>query len=95
MFPHAPLGANVPLKKRRHVLLYHMCSFVSKLGACISRMENYMTEQFPTVLEVLIEALEASNGETVDVVIEGELPGITEDMYRWWGQHRPGRTVRI
>lgn len=50
-------------------------------------MENVMEEQLPTVLEVLTEALEVSNGETIDVVIEADLPGVSEDMYDWWGQN--------
>lgn len=46
-----------------------------------------MKDEETTVLEVLTRALEESEGETVDIVIENELPGITQQMYEWWGRN--------
>ena len=39
------------------------------------------------VVETLITAAKESKGETIDIVFEHELPGITEEMYEWWGQN--------
>ena len=36
------------------------------------------------MIQILIKAVKESNGETRDIVMEHELPGITEEMYQWW-----------
>ncbi|OGO21143.1 MAG: hypothetical protein A2144_02025 [Chloroflexi bacterium RBG_16_50_9] len=39
------------------------------------------------VIETLVKALDESGGKTVDIVVEHTLPGITQDMYEWWGRN--------
>ena len=39
------------------------------------------------VIETLVKALEESGGKTVDIVLEHVIPGITLEMYQWWGRH--------
>jgi hypothetical protein len=39
------------------------------------------------MIPILIKAAQDSKGETIDIVMEHELPGITEEMYTWWGQN--------
>ena len=39
------------------------------------------------MIPILIKAAKESNGETMDIVLECELPGITEEMYEWWGNN--------
>jgi hypothetical protein len=47
-----------------------------------------MSEENPSVLDVLMRAYEESKGEYVDMVVEhGELPGITMEHLAWWGAH--------
>lgn len=47
-----------------------------------------MSEENPSVLDVLMTAYKESNGEYLDMVVEhGELPGITMDHLAWWGTH--------
>jgi len=42
-------------------------------------------QQKQSVMEVLVEAFEKSNGETVDLVMEhGELAGLRPEMMDWW-----------
>jgi hypothetical protein len=44
-----------------------------------------MNEKNPTVLDVLGEAFDKSNGETVDLIMEhGELAGLRPEMMDWW-----------
>jgi len=39
------------------------------------------------MIPILTKAAKESNGKTIDIVMEHELPGITEKMYEWWGQN--------
>ena len=39
------------------------------------------------LIPILTKAAKESNGKTRDIVIELEVPGITEKMYEWWGQN--------
>jgi hypothetical protein len=39
------------------------------------------------MIPILIKALDESNGEVVDIVLENEIPGITQEMYEWWGKN--------
>lgn len=39
------------------------------------------------MIPILTKAAKESNGETIEIVFEHELPGITEEMYEWWGQN--------
>ena len=38
------------------------------------------------MIPILTKAAKESNGKTIDIVMEHELPGITEKMYEWWGK---------
>ncbi len=40
----------------------------------------------PTGHEVLMEAFEKSKDKTVDLVVEQEVAGITEEIFNWWMQ---------
>ncbi len=45
-----------------------------------------MSEKLKPAMQVLLEAFEESGGEYVDLVVEhDELPGITPEMFQWWG----------
>ena len=39
------------------------------------------------MLPILIKAAKESKGETRDIVLDHELPGITEEMFEWWFQN--------
>jgi hypothetical protein len=39
------------------------------------------------MIPILTKAAKESKGETIDIVFEHELPGVTEEMYAWWGQN--------
>lgn len=39
------------------------------------------------MVPILLKAAKESNGKTIDIVMEHELPGITEEMYQWWGKN--------
>jgi hypothetical protein len=39
------------------------------------------------MIPILTKAAKESKGKTRDIVIEAELPGITQEMYEWWGQN--------
>jgi len=38
----------------------------------------------PTGNEVLLKAFEESGGETVDLVVDQEVAGVTPEMFSWW-----------
>ena len=39
------------------------------------------------MMQILKKAAQESNGQTRDIVIENEVPGITAEMYEWWGKN--------
>jgi hypothetical protein len=39
------------------------------------------------MMQILKKAALESNGKTRDIVIENEVPGITAEMYEWWGKN--------
>lgn len=39
------------------------------------------------MIPILVQAAKDSGGETIDIALKYELPGITEEMYDWWGSH--------
>jgi len=42
----------------------------------------------PSAMEVMMKAYKESGGEVVDLPVEhGELPGITLEQFRWWGEN--------
>ena len=46
-------------------------------------MQNNMVDP----IEIMVKAFEDSNGETVDLVVEHELPGVTMEMLNWFFQN--------
>lgn len=36
------------------------------------------------MIPILFKANKESNGKTIDIVFDFELPGITQEMYEWW-----------
>ena len=39
------------------------------------------------MIPILTKAAKESKGETIDIVFEHLLPGVTEEMFEWWGQN--------
>ena len=43
-----------------------------------------MQQQNASVYDTLVKAFEESNSETIDLVVEHELRGVTPEMIAWW-----------
>lgn len=41
------------------------------------------------MIPIMIKAARESNGKTIDLIVEKEIPGITLEMYGWWGKIMP------
>jgi hypothetical protein len=39
------------------------------------------------MIPILTKAAKESHGQTRDIVLENELPGVTEEMWQWWGKN--------
>jgi hypothetical protein len=81
------------MKKVLFVLPVILLVSVFIFGGCAKPAPNLVPP--PTGHELLLKAFKESGGQTVDLVVDQEVAGVTVDMFKWWFSGVSGPYYRL